>query len=358
MKPVRYFGLHMTEGVAEYRQENKDAFRVFLNESTIKNMDASFAGCPVYVKHKDKVDFDKIGKAESGEIEEVGYVVKSFYNAADGKHWAEFLIISERGVGAIKNGWKLSNAYIPETTGAGGEWHGVRYEKEIKNGKYEHLALVPDPRYAESVILTPEQFKEYNQNKEMDLKRLVNEKEQKMSKFNFFKKAKIENSADLETMLVTLPKSGKEVQLTSIINEADEAEVKKDEPAMANGEHHVMVGESKMTVNELLGKHAELCNKLASIEKPEPKKEEVENGEDEEAKKKALELAAHEEKEIAAKKENEKKEEEDKVKNALEEKARFDALKNAPLDSLKNTVKIQTSTDRMELGKARYGSRK
>ena len=94
------------------------------------------------------------------------------------------------------------------------------------DGEYDHLALVPDPRYAESVILTPEQFKQYNFDKETQLKKLSNSKSETgviEGMFNFFKKTKIENS-DLESMSVKLPKSGREVELTKLINDMDQME--------------------------------------------------------------------------------------------------------------------------------------
>lgn len=376
-KPQRYFGLHMAEGVAEYREPKKDPYRVFIGEQTIKNMDPTFEGCPVYVRHKDEVDPDQIGKANPDdpnlEPEEVGYVVRSFYNAADGKHWAEFLIVSDRGHQAIRNGWKLSNAYHPKGLASGGEWHGVGYAKEITSGEYEHLALVPNPRYSESIILSPEEFKEYCANKEIELKKLANakEKESFMSKLNFFKKAKVENSADLETMSVVLPKSGKEVALSSIIQNADEMEMKKDQPVMANGDHMVKVGEEQMTVNALLEKHQAMCNEMAEMKKMAPAKEgdpaAQKMNEEDEAKKKAEKEAAdkkaNEEKEKSEKEAAEKKANDEKAAKEAEEKKQndlknFDILKNAPTEAIKEQPKFDSSMDQVSRGQARYGSGK
>ncbi len=185
-----------------------------------------------------------------------GYVVRSFYNATDGKHWAEFIVVSDKGHDAIRNGWKLSNAYIPKEMRGGGQWHGVDFAKEVVRGEYEHLAIVPNPRYSESIILTPEQFKAYNHEKELELKRLSNSKGEK-SMFNFFKKQKVENATDLESMSVTLPKSGKEVELSKMINEYD-ASMMSGDYGYANGDHKVKVGDAVMTVNDLVSKHMEL----------------------------------------------------------------------------------------------------
>lgn len=371
--PKIYYGLHMVEGVAEYKEpqvNNGQPYRIFVGENCIKNMDATFPGRPVYVHHVDDVDLDKIHEAD-------GYVVESFFNKSDGKHWAKFIITSDRGHEAVKSGWKLSNAYIPKKFSGGGLWHGVEYLKEVEEGEYEHLALVPNPRYEESIILTPEEFKTYNNEKESELQKFTNSlKEGAKSMFGFFKKTKVENSADLEVMSVILPVSKVEKTLTQIINEADEMEMKaKEEEPMANAEHHVMVGEKKMKINELVKKYQEMMAKNEEKdahekaetpaeekkehpakaneekeEKDEEKKEihvdidshKEENMSDEEAKKKAMELAKHEEDEMAEKKE--------KKQN------HFEALKNAETTAMTKFDKIELSEDRVARGKVRYGS--
>jgi hypothetical protein len=342
--PRVFYGLHMTAGLAEYR-ESAEPQRIFIGEQTIKNMDSTFPGKPVYVHHVDEVDLANI------QNEADGYVVESFFNKSDGKHWCKFIVVSDKGHEAITKGWKLSNAYIIKNVSGGGRWHGLDYDREVTQGEYEHLAIVPNPRYDESIILTPEQFKEYNEKKEVELTRLKNSKENKGMKFNFFKKEKVENTADLETMSVVLPKSGMVVELAKLINDADEAEEKKDEPVMANGDHMVEIGKEKMSVNDLCAKYENMCK--AKNEEDDKKKE---NEEDEELKKK--ENQEEEEK----KKENEDEEEglenedveemDDKKQNAF-----FEKLKNAHLsdDSVKT---VETSQDQVARGAKRYGSSK
>lgn len=354
MKPQRFFGLHMVEGVAEYREPGKEAYRILINENAIKSMDPSFSGMPVYVHHVDEVDFSDPNTMKEAD----GVVVRSFFNSFDGKHWAEFIVLTEKGYDAIVNKkWKLSNAYVPKEIRGGGQWHGVDYAKEIVRGEYEHLAIVPNPRYAESIILTPEQFKAYNDEKEVELIRLKNSKEKEekktMSKFKFWKKEKVENSTELEGVHVTLPKSGKEVSIETLVKNADEIEMAEnsEDGIMANGDHHVMVGEEKMKVNDLVEKHMKACNELAEL-----KKKNVAPAEDEEAKKKALDLAAHEEKELAEKKKNEeaaKAAEEEKKKNDL---ANFEKLKNANQNQKQPEAKVDLSMDRVQRGQKRYGS--
>ena len=267
--PEVYYGLHMVEGTAEYAEPNKKPMRIYIGESTIKNMNPTFQGKPVYVDHVDEVDVDNL------QAEADGYVIDSFFNRADGKNWVKFIVVSDRGKEAVKMGWKLSNAYVPTSYAGGGENHGVAYSKEVVGAEYEHLAIVREPRYEESVILTPEQFKEYNAEKELELTRLQNSKEKPKEKkmaFTLFKRTKVENSSDMESMLVELPKSKKEMRLSTIISEFDTIQ---NMHGYANGEHMVKVGDKEMSVNALVKKHLQMMKSA----KPEGEDDERGGGE-------------------------------------------------------------------------------
>jgi hypothetical protein len=361
-----FYGMHFYPGVAEYAEENKNPFRIFINENTIRKMDPTFAGRPVFVDHVDEVEesVDELRK------EADGWVVESFFNAADGKHWVKFIVVTEKAERAIKNGFRLSNAYVPSGFGQGGLWNGVKYEKEVIGGEFEHLAIVKNPRYEESVIMSPEEFKNYFEQHEIELKRLANSKENEnhktkneefnTMKINFFKKQKVENSIDLESTLVLLPKSGKEKTLVQLVNEADEMALTS---GYANEDDKVKIGEGEMSVKELVEKYNALCSEMEGMKKPKEDGEELENEDeeseveeseddavenvedDEAAKKKAMDLVEHEEKEILAKKQNAKEK---------KDKKHFDALKNAPKAPL--AQRIELSEDQVTRGKSRYGS--
>lgn len=338
--PKVYFGLHFCEGVAEY----KEGYRIFLNENTIKKMDATFKGRPVYVQHVDEVNLDKL------QVEADGYVIKSFYNAVDGKHWAEFIVVSDKGHEAIRNGWKLSNAYVPTSMGQGGLWHGVEYAKEVLDGEFEHLAIVNNPRYEESIILTPTEFKEYNLTKETELMKIANSKGEK-SMFNFFKKSKVENGMEYEDVSVVLPKSKVEKTIKQLVEEMDTIQ---NMHGYANGDHLVKVGEDEMSVNDLVKKHMEMCNAAKEMEEKkneEKPKEEAKNAE--EPKKEEMKKENDEEK-MEDSKEEEKKEE--SVKSSADAD-NFKKLKNAETEKL-NVIKFELTEDKVTRGKARYGSSK
>lgn len=356
-----FYGMHFYPGVAEYQEQGKDPYRVFLNEDTIRSMDPSFAGRPIFVEHVDGVDsnIDELRK------EADGWVIESFYNSADGKHWVKFIVVSERAERAIQNQMRLSNAYVPTRFANGGTWNGVSYTKEITGGEYEHLAIVRNPRYEESVIMTPDEFKKYNEDKFVELKRLSNSKDQKGESkmaFNLFRRAKVDNAADIEGICVVLPKSKREVEISTLINEMDMAEEKKQtNDGLADPAHKVKLHDgSYCNVAELVEKHKAICDELEGMK---AKKEDdmggegkddasMDNGEEE--KKKAAEIAEGEDKELKeAKKQNElevaKKKEEDKAK-AL-------ALKNAHLKTVEEKALVVDLPElRVARGKAQFGS--
>ena len=351
-----YYGLHFYPGVAEYAEPGKQPFRVFLNEQTLRKMDPSFAGKPIFVEHVDEV----APKIDELRKEADGWVIESFFNQSDGKHWVKFIVCSERGLKAVKSGMKLSNAYIPKAYDIGGLWNGVEYAKEITSGEYEHLAIVSNPRYEESVIMSPEEFKAYNAAQEIELKRLANSKSEGENKMNlkFFKKAKVENALDIEATVVELPKSKKEMTIAELVSEMDKVQ---NMNGYCNMEHMVKVGNDEMSVGDLVKKHMDAMAKMEEMSKAHEKEgEEMANDEEEastvaEGEKdvgdrggdKSLDNKEDEEKE-------EVKEEVEKKKNAIE---KANKLKNAG-PHLANKIEapvIETSADRVARGKTLFG---
>ena len=308
LMPKVFYGLHFASGVAEYSGPDD---RIYISEETAKSMDASFSGKPVYTKHLDKKDITP----ESVQNEADGYVIESFFNKNDGKHWAKFIVVSDDAQQKIKEGWKLSNGYTVTKNAPGGKNHNVDYKYEVLAADYTHLAIVPVPRYEESIILTPEEFKEYNEKK---CKEIANSLEQKNSnqkkesvfmKFKFFEKKEIENSQDVSDAVVTL-KNGKEVsvaQMVEILNAMDDEEEKK---------------------------------KKEDKEKEEKEKADMEKKNSDEE---------------AAKKKKEEEEEEEKKKKEAGEKEKLNEIKNA-MDAVVKPESIDLTHNKLARGKSLYGS--
>jgi|GEM_PF-2564183 len=362
------YGMHFYPGIAEYKEEN-NSHRIYLNEDTLRKMDPSFAGKPIFVEHVDEVNpnLDEL----KGEAD--GWVVESFFNSADGKHWTKFIITSERAKRAIKNGYKLSNAYKPKMNGRSGMWNGVDYDNEVVDGEYEHLAIVKNPRYAESVIMTPEEFKTYNENLKTQLERISNStsktKERKMlNPFQLFTRKPIENEIDYEKTYVALPTSRKEMSILQIVNAMDEVEEKRKLNNASLDMKVTLHNGIVCNVGELVEKYKESEEKMKNMKNMKKKNEEMDTTEgldmspegidienededdeeeDKKAKKKALELAEHEEKEIMKNK---------KMKNSLKNQENFEKLKNAHLKNVENENDFDPVMDRIERGRSLFGS--
>lgn len=362
-----FYGMHFYPGVARYEEPGHEPLTVFINEQTIRQMGPSFAARPIFVKHVEEVsdDLDEL----RGEAD--GWVVESFFNQADGKNWVKFIVVSDRGLKAINQGYRLSNSYIPQLLDKNGIWNGVPYEKEVIGGEFEHLAIVNNPRYEESVIMTPEEFKAYNDTKTVELKRLSNSNDKKgepKMKLNIFKRTKVENSIDLDGMIVELPKSKKELALTKVVEEYDKI---MNMNGYANGDHMVKVGENEMSVNDLVKAHMAACNDLEKLKGAmtedggEPGKgadddvdnddEDVSEGEAEVGDRGGDEHLANEDEEDgeAEKKKDKKNNELAKKRLAKEKAAR---LRNANLREDEEAPAIMLPQDKVNRGKQLYGS--
>lgn len=372
-KGTVYYGLHFYPGVAEYQEPGKEPYRVFLNEDTLRSMDRSFEGRPVYVMHVDGVDDD----IDVVRQEADGWVTQSFFNEADGKHWVKFIVVSERGERAIKQGMRLSNCYVPASFGKGGLWNGVSYDKEITGGEYEHLAIVPNPRYEESVILTPDQFKAYNEEKKIELVRLANEeKETRPMALKLWNRSAEKDFAVLLAKVVSLPKSGKEFTIEQLANDRDDLEDPKAK-RKANGDHLVEYNGTSMTLNELMAKHKAVCDELEGMKKANAEKDDEEKKENDDME--GDDSMDNEDDEDMDEDDKKKKENEDdadadaakkaekaeKAKNELEAaaakkaeaKAKAARLRNAgPTNEPEETATVEFSEDRVARGKAKYGS--
>lgn len=372
--PERYYARHIKEGLVHYLENGKDVLYLVKNDA-LKKMNESFDGKPVYVRHVDRVDMDNLREQADG------YVVKSFYNEFDGAWWTEMLVVSDKGHEAIKKGWAVSNCYSPTEYGAGGSYHDIDYQKEIKNGEYEHLAIVPNPRYEESVIMTPEEFKEFNEGKKQEIEKLKNSKENEML-----------TQEDMEAVVAKVMNSLSEPIALAVKN-AMEAKAEEDKKNAADEDRRNLInsiselsakaeGEFAEGLDEKVRSIVEMASKLGNSEDKEeakenecgePKKdneaeekkeEEKENASEEKAEEKdsekseeAKDNSADEDKKEDACVKNEGGEEEKKEEKKENSKGFFSMLKNAKAKSQDGSA-VDTMARGLALGKQRYGSTK
>jgi len=330
-QPKRFFAKHMVQGVAGYQD-----FNLYASNDAILNMEKSFEGKPLVVDHQD-IDHDNLKNQMDG------IVVRSFYNKWDGWHWAEIMAITDSAVNVIENkGWQVSNCYTPRVLDTEGTYLNIAYDQVLDGGEYDHLALVSNPRYEDSVVLTPAEFKAYNEQKEA--KFISNSKAKKPEgkrMFEFFKKVKIENDLNPEEMIVKL-ENGLEISISEAL---DKLSNMADLTVEVEGQF--------FTYGELIeAKRVEILNakKKGAYESDDEKAENEGEDEGEEEEKKENEDDEDEEKE------NEDDEEVD-LENSMEtlmNQGHFaDTMKLIQYNN-KDSKVVMTDMDRMEVGKVKY----
>ena len=383
--PTTYSCKLMEAGIISY--EDSGAGIAYLTKQTIDKIAPSIIGKPVVVRHQ-KVTPENHDKVA------VGYVTGVHFEPADAWFYVDFMIISDEVEpidrdgcvvfkapdGEILDG--ISGAYDVINTADGGVWHDIKFDAEILDGSFTHLALVVNPRYEETNKIREasfmlingkvanqidnaespeykEQFakekKEHPEMTDAEIKKIVldharaknkeaasdenmNSKEESPMKnlFKIFRKVTNGKDEAEEVMNAAVDIDGQEIPVKELIDtykaeEVEKAEkakldaenAKKNEKRMAKDEDEIDVDGKKVKVEDLKN-----CFKAKMAKKNEKEMEEADKKakakSEEEAKnaKEAEEKEAKEkaEKEAANAKTAEEKAAEEK-KNAEEAKA-------------------------------------
>lgn len=334
-EPKIFYCKHIAPGVCAYADET-----ILIGEEALKDMDKTFAGKPIYVNHQ-KVNLDSMKE------DAVGYVVESFYLPEDGSHWAKIIIVDDKGLEAIRKGWKVSNAYLPDEFGIGGEWHNIPYKREIMKAHYTHLALVDNPRYEEAEVLPPEDFKTYKESKREQLKQLENSKNKKGEKrmnWKLFERKEVTNSEEIANKMVELS-NGSTVSIREMINAVEEDLKEKEAKCNETLESVVKVNGEDMTVKELIKEYESKCNKCNEDEdKDEGKKEDEEKKAKKASKKNAEEDKKDEEKKDSE--EDKEKEEKESKKNVKKNEGEDEGIdKRKEIDEIGGFLKDKGLSD-------------
>ena len=349
--PEFYYCRHMQPGVCGYENET-----ILVDTECMKKMLTTAEGLPVYIDHQ-KVKLDTLKE------DAAGYITGSFYNELDGWGWFKIIIIDDDAHRAAQQKWRVSNAYRVKQFGNGGTKNNVPYDREIKDAEFTHLAIVQNPRYEGALILTPDEFKRYQEEKRAELAEKQNSKPSKgffMAGFKFFKNKREEVSEIDDDTMVDIG-DGQTVSVKELRNSL--VEEKKAAAKRLEDEKRNKKNEDDMV--ECEGEKVPMKDLIASYKKNKMKKNESET---EEEKKKAKEKADKEnaEKEEKEKKEKEEKEnkerDEEEKKNALAAKTRDDAfmneLKNANnrAAAAPQSAKVTAPGVGLARGKAMFGS--
>lgn len=366
--PQTFYCRHMQPGTALYEKEGI----VLVDTDAMKNLIQSGAkrSIPVYLGHQ-PVELKNIKE------EAVGYVSDSFYNEMDGWAWFKFIAVDDKAHDAIKRGWSVSNAYLPSEMGKGGTKNNVPYKSEIMNGEFTHLAIVPDPRYEGACIMTPDEFKNYQDQNRKKLSELQNSKQEKKPMFKMFKTKKEEvtgSEVDLETSIELT--NGKSLTIREMVDayvENSKSEKSEDQFVMVDGK--------KVSIAELTNaweKKNKKMKKNADEEEAEGEEDKKvkteESGQDKgEKKNKKMKKNAddmteeddcmdnseddEDEAEEAEKKEAKKPSEKKNSITVEKSDAFFKEMQNAHNKRAEKQMPlISTTMDQIERGKQRYGS--
>lgn len=343
--PEPYTCRFLEAGIVSY--EDSDAGIALLKKETIDKMAPTFIGRPVIIDHQNitPANFEKAA---------VGYVINVRFNPEDAWFYADFIITDDKARVLIdEKGYSVSCAYNVIDVSEGGLWHDIKFDGEIIDGSFTHLALVESPRYEDSKITKQLPAMLVNGKAAHYFN---NQKETKMSIFKLFKKKENDKDQDIGSLHMEIDQkavpvtdillyclNGKKLKFESYAaaNEKQQYMVKDEDIVDMNG-NSISIGELKAaymmkTENEKKNcscgatgdmKHKDDCTfnkKNAAAEEEEKKKK------DEEAKNaKAAEEKAKAEEEAKAKENAKKAEEEAKAKelqNAkdAEEKAKKEA---------------------------------
>ena len=115
-----------------------------LKKETIDRFVNTFMECPVIIGHKDEIKRDEI----KGTIKNI------WFSPEDGWFWCSGTLDDEAAK-KVEKGFNVSCQYrITEyTNNTDNKLHnGNKYDKEILNGVFEHLAIVENPRYEDAYI--------------------------------------------------------------------------------------------------------------------------------------------------------------------------------------------------------------
>ncbi len=142
--PEVYSCRFLEAGIVSY--EDSDAGIALLKKETIDRMAPSFVGRPVIIDHQNitPANFEKAA---------VGYVINVRFNPEDAWFYADFIITDDKARALIDDrGYSVSCAYNVLDVSEGGLWHDIKFDGEITDGSFTHLALVSSPRYEDSKI--------------------------------------------------------------------------------------------------------------------------------------------------------------------------------------------------------------
>ncbi len=323
----------LTPGLVSYKDQRGGKVEL-LRKETIDAALATLEGNPVTLGH---IEVDEATNLDFSN----GHTTNPRFNAADGWFWCDSVVETDQARQRINSGEYPSCGYEVLSYGPGGVWQNMRYEREITAIRFNHMAIVPKPRYTDSTFrlnaITPTE-----------------------KSMNVFKLIKSVVSGDKTTKTEHQVDGASEVEIDGVmvrLNDLGKAWMDQTAAAVrANGDDEVMIEgcDRPVKLNEL----KECYKNSMAARRNETEAAEKKKKDDEAAAKKETErmnaLSADE----RAKEEQKKKDDADAAarKNALEKQA-FDTLQGARFRTAQAAPFATSSgslADQIALGAKRY----
>lgn len=326
----------MRSGVCKYPKEN-----VLVTKAALDFMAASAIGIPVIIDHPN----EKITDESIKNMPVVGRVADLHYIEADEIWLAHFVVDTAEAVQLLENGYGVSTAWYGEKYGPGGTYNNVPFDRELIEGRYEHLAIVLSPRYEMAVDPIFVNAKDGQIEPSKDIIK-TDQSKGSISMFGkIFRKSvsREEIMANANDDLV-VEVDGKEMSLKAVI----ELAARKDMP-MIN------------SAIDIEGETVAIKDLVELYLNSKKKKNESEEKEDDEKEKKE---EKEEMKENEDKEDEEKEKKDEKKENASDEEkaktnSKFEEIDTAHVNGMAfDPAKQMGIHERVNLGKSRYGSGK
>lgn len=259
MNPKSYKCRFIEPGVISYEDSSQGV--VFVGKPALDSMAPTFKGCPVICvpENHNEAAPDVSFNADAPEnLKAIGIVSSAPYWGDDGWQWVDFLVWDEETAQKIdREGYSVSCAYLPTATDPkGGTWHQIGYDEEVTEGRYLHLAIVPEPRYEGSQILA--NAKKSGGNMAI---RLFQKKKAAPAPEPAVKANALEGE-DLAPDAVVQLEDGTEVTLAALMEayKASKAPA-EEEPAMLNADDEVDVDGERVKVGDMINAYTAGCAK-------------------------------------------------------------------------------------------------
>jgi hypothetical protein len=130
-------------GIVSYRDVGGSI--ELLRKETLDRCMASVVGTPLIVNHT-RIDASNRMELEHGIIHDWNY------NADDGWFYVKGSADTEEAKSRMRRGEKPSCGYKVLALGPGGVYHGIKYDAEILELQFNHLAIVDRPRYEDAIF--------------------------------------------------------------------------------------------------------------------------------------------------------------------------------------------------------------